>query len=216
MFAKDGTSVIITVIVISVIMGLIGYALHNTWATNILYIAAILLAAFTLYFFRDPDRTTPEGDNLLIAPADGKIVLIKKVNEDKYLKSEATQISIFLSPLDVHVNRIPVNGVIEYEQYYPGAYLVAWHEKSSELNERSEFGVKHSSGTKIYFKQIAGFVARRIVYHIGVNDKVTAGERFGMMRFGSRMDIIVPSNVKIDVKKGQHTIGGETIMGIIE
>lgn len=216
MFTKDGTSVIITELVFSALLGVIGFFIVNVWVSYAFYSVAILFTAFTLFFFRDPDRVTPKGDNLLIAPADGKVILIKKVNEEKYLQSEATQISIFLSPLDVHVNRIPVSGIIEFEKYYPGEYLVAWHEKSSEKNERSEFGVLHESGTKIYFKQIAGFVARRIVYHIGVGDHVIAGDRFGMMRFGSRMDIIVPSNVSIKVKRGQRTVGGKTVLGVIE
>ncbi|HKJ33863.1 MAG TPA: phosphatidylserine decarboxylase family protein [Balneolales bacterium] len=216
MFAKDGTSVIITVLVISVLLAVVGLLIPYIWVSYLFYLAAFLLTAFTLFFFRDPDRVIPNGDDFLIAPADGKVILIQKVKKHKYLQADGTQISIFLSPLDVHVNRIPASGIIEHEQYFPGEYLVAWHEKSSDLNERSEFVVRHDKGTKIYFKQIAGFVARRIVYHIGVGDHVKAGERFGMMRFGSRMDIIVPNNVSLKVKKGQRTIGGETILGIIE
>ncbi len=214
MFNKDGTSVIITVLIVSAVIAAIGYLLHH-WTSNIFYVVAFVLAVFTLFFFRDPERSIPAGENLLIAPADGKIIDIKKVQEDKYLHSEATQISIFLSLTNVHVNRIPANGKIEYLEYYPGEYLVAWHEKASELNERAEFGILHPGGTKIFFRQITGYVARRIVYHIDVGDTVKAGHRFGMMKFGSRMDILVPSNVSIKVKKGQKTIGGETIMGDI-
>ncbi len=214
MFNKDGTSVIITVLIVSAVIAIIGYMLHH-WISGIFYVAAFILAAFTLFFFRDPERSIPAGENLLIAPADGKIINIKKVQEDKYLHSEATQISIFLSLMNVHVNRVPANGKVEYLKYHPGEYLVAWHEKASELNERAEFGILHPGGTKVFFRQITGYVARRIVYHINVGDTVKAGHRFGMMKFGSRMDILVPSNVSIKVKKGQKTIGGETIMGEI-
>lgn len=214
MFSKDGTSVIISVLIVSAVIAVIGYMLHH-WTSNIFYAVAFVLTVFTLFFFRDPERNIPAGENLLIAPADGKIIDIKKVQEDKYLHSEATQISIFLSLANVHVNRIPASGKIEYLKYYPGEYLVAWHEKASELNERAEFGILHPDGTKIFFRQITGYVARRIVYHIEVGDTVKAGNRFGMMKFGSRMDILVPSNVSINVKKGQKTIGGETIMGEI-
>lgn len=214
MFNKDGTSVILTVLGFSIILAIVGYLFQNNWLSIVFYSVAFVLAAFTLFFFRDPDRNVPADQNLLLAPADGKIIQIRKVTEDKYLKSEATEISIFLSLMDVHVNRVPASGGIEYVKYYPGEYLVAWHEKSSELNERAEFGILHPSGAKVFFRQITGYVARRIVYHIKEGDSVKAGERFGMMKFGSRMDILVPASVKIKVKKGQKTIGGETIMGV--
>lgn len=214
MFNKDGTSVIIAVLIISGVLAVIGFMLHH-WTSFIFYILAVVLTAFTLFFFRDPDRNIPVGENLIIAPADGKIIEIINVKEDEYLKSGAKQISIFLSLMDVHVNRIPASGVIEYVKYYPGKYLVAWHEKASELNERAEFGIQHPGGTKVFFRQITGYVARRIVYHIGKGDTVMAGHRFGMMKFGSRMDILVPANVTLKVKKGQKTIGGETILGVI-
>jgi phosphatidylserine decarboxylase len=150
---------------------------------------------------------------LLLAPADGKVVQIETVHESLYIQGEARQVSIFLSPLDVHVNRVPADGVIEYDQYVPGDYLVAWHPKASEKNERSQLGLRHPSGTPILFKQIAGAVARRIVYHIGVGDKVRAGERFGLVKFGSRMDVLVPPYVPIHVKVGDRVVAGETVLG---
>ena len=174
----------------------------------------LLQLLFTLYFFRDPDRTTPpHADNLILAPADGKVVQIIEVEEPLYLKSKALQVSIFLSPLNVHVNRIPVNGTVEFAQYVPGAYLVAWEPKASLLNERSEVGVRHANGTPVLFKQIAGFVARRIVYRAKVGEKVHIGNRYGIVKFGSRMDVIVPLGTQIDVKVGDKTVGGETILG---
>jgi phosphatidylserine decarboxylase len=122
-------------------------------------------------------------------------------------------VSIFLSPLNVHVNRSPVDGVVEYDEYVAGEYLVAWHPKASEKNERSQIGVRHPSGQKVLFKQIAGAVARRIVYHIRVGDAVTAGQRFGIVKFGSRMDVLVSPESEIFVKVGDRVSAGETILG---
>jgi len=212
MFAKDGYTLIATAAAIALLLSVIGYWLSNRWSW-LLYISGILLLLFVLNFFRDPDRITPSDINLLIAPADGKVVQIVQVQDDKYINGPATQVSIFLSAFDVHVNRIPLSGVIEYANYYPGEYLLAWHEKASELNEHSLFGLRHESGTKIMFKQITGYVARRIVYTIKEGDTVHAGNRFGMMKFGSRMDIIVPDSVTLDVVVGQRTVAGETVIG---
>jgi phosphatidylserine decarboxylase len=174
-----------------------------------------LLCGLIIYFFRDPDRTPPGDENLILSPADGKVVLIQPVDEDEYIGKNVTQVSIFLSPLNVHVNRVPVTGKIEYVKYYPGKYLMAWENHASELNERAHFGVKHPSGIKMMFKQITGFLARRIVYHIEEGDEVKAGDRFGIMKFGSRMDILLPDNVRINVKKGDKTVAGESVIGEI-
>jgi phosphatidylserine decarboxylase len=212
MFAKDGYGVIFKVLALSTLLMVAGI-LFSGWLSYLFFGMALLATAFTLYFFRDPERTAPSGENILIAPADGKVIELRQVQETRYFNSEATQISIFLSPLDVHVNRIPLTGVIEFAKYFPGEYLVAWHEKASELNERSEFGLRHSSGVRILFRQITGYVARRIVFHIKEGDSVKAGERFGMMKFGSRMDILVQGDVKLHVKSGDIVVGGETIIG---
>lgn len=212
MFAKDGYDVMFKSLAFCVILAAVGVYFDGILG-YVFYVISAVFAALTLNFFRDPDRVTPEGDDLLIAPADGKVVVVKPVEFNEYIGGPATQVSIFLSALDVHVNRVPANGTIEMVDYHPGEYLLAWHEKASELNEHSEFGLKHTSGTKIYFKQITGYVARRIVYHLKVGDKVNAGNRFGMMKFGSRMDILLPSNVDIYVKEGDRTTAGATIMG---
>lgn len=212
MFAPDGYGIITKAIILALVIVAIGY-----FFGGIIFVVSVLMGvfvtAFTLYFFRDPDRVTPEGDTLFISPADGKVIDIKKVYEGKYLKAEATQVSIFLSPLDVHVNRIPLSGKIEYAEYIPGEYLVAWHEKASELNERSEFGVKNASGARMFFRQITGYVARRIVFHIKEGDVVHAGDRFGMMKFGSRMDLLFTDEITLNVKSGDRVVAGETIMG---
>lgn len=183
------------------------------WTTYLIYGLMFALVGLILNFFRDPDRNIPEGDDLVLAPADGNVVLIKEVEEESYLQGKAIQISIFLSVLDVHVNRNPISGTLEYLKYQPGIYLVAWHDDASELNERADFGVRHPSGVKIFYRQITGFLARRIVYNVEEGDELAAGKRFGMMKFGSRMDVLVPPDTKINVKEGDSTVAGETVMG---
>jgi phosphatidylserine decarboxylase len=216
MISREGYGTIGFVVLVSVLIsGFAGYYLPQ-WIAYILYAVFFVLTVLTIFFFRDPDRTTPAGDKLVISPADGKIVFVKEIEENVYIKGKATQISIFLSPLNVHVNRNPVSGSLEYVKYHPGEYLMAWTEHASELNERADFGVLHPSNTKIFFRQITGFLARRIVYNINEGDELNAGERFGIMKFGSRMDVVVPENVKIQVKEGDKTVAGETVLGIIE
>lgn len=215
MFARDGyTTIFVTVIFALIVSGIARY-IEPHWTAYVLYTAMILLVAFILFFFRDPDREITEGDNFVLSPADGNIVQIKEVEEDRYIKDRAIQISIFLSPLDVHVNRLPASGTLEYLEYEPGMFLVAFDHRASELNERADFGVRHSSGTKIFFRQITGFLARRIVYHLDVGDQLKAGERFGMMKFGSRMDILVPLDVEVNVSEGEKAVAGETILATI-
>ena len=168
---------------------------------------------FTLYFFRDPERTPPSGDNLVLAPADGEVVVVKEVREDEFLKSGATQVSIFMSPLNVHVNRFPISGRVSLYRYVPGEYLVAYDEKSSLRNERTHIGLQNAR-LKVLFKQIAGFVARRIVANIKEGDNAVAGERFGMIKFGSRVDVFVPKDLLVKVKLGDKTVAGETVLAV--
>ncbi len=213
MFAREGYALIAGAIVLGLALAWLGLWLDRSWSLA-LYLLGFLVVAFTLYFFRDPDRTVPrDADFLLLAPADGKVVVVDEVDENLFLNSRARLVSIFLSPLNVHVNRIPADGVIEYAEYIPGDYLVAWHPKASQKNERSELGLVHPSGIKVLFKQIAGAVARRIVYSVAVGDTVHAGDRFGIVKFGSRMDIIVPMDTQIDVQVGDRVRGGETVLG---
>lgn len=215
MFAREGypTMALTTVFTASVIYVSISY-LPSIFG-YLISLIFVILWGIVIYFFRDPERETPTDDSLIISPADGKVVLIKEIEEDVYLKTKATQVSIFLSPLNVHVNRNPISGKLEYLKYHPGKYLMAWDENASIENERADFGVLHSSGTKLFFKQITGFLARRIVYHIKEGDDLVAGDRFGMMKFGSRMDVIVPSNIEIHVKVGDRTWAGQSVLGKI-
>lgn len=201
------------VVIAAILIGL-GWFVPSV-VRGVLIVLAVLIVAFTVYFFRDPERTPPPGaEALLLAPADGKVVVIQDVEyEPLYIKGPAKQVSIFLSPLNVHVNRSPADGVIEYDEYVPGEYLVAWHEKASEKNERSQLGLRHPNGTPVLFKQIAGAVARRIVYHVSVGDTLKAGERFGIVKFGSRMDILVPPHVPLEVQLDDRVTAGETVIG---
>ena len=171
----------------------------------------ICLAGPFINFFRDPERVTPDRDNVVVSPADGKVIIIKDFEDKKFVNGSAKQISIFMSPLNVHVNRIPINGKVTYVKYHHGDYIMAFEEKASERNERSEFGIESKYG-KVFFTQVAGFVARRIVYEIKEGDSVKIGKRFGMIKFGSRVDVIVSSDWKLNVAMNQMVKAGETIL----
>ena len=149
--------------------------------------------------------------SMILAPADGRVVAIVETEENTFIKGKATQISIFLSPLDAHVNRSPASGIIKYFKYLPGDYIVAYHPKSSIKNEQTHIGLENNAG-KVFFKQIVGILARRLVWDIKEGDTISAGQKFGMMKFGSRMDVFVPQESTVFLKKGQRVIAGETIM----
>jgi phosphatidylserine decarboxylase len=179
-------------------------------------VVAITLAIFlfTLNFFRDPERQTPAGNDLVISPADGTVVVVKEVNEDVFFKDTTVQISIFMSPLNVHVNRAPISGTIGYYKYVEGKYFAAYEDKASLDNEQTHIGIENGK-FKVFFKQIAGFVARRIVCTVKVGDEVVAGRRFGMIKFGSRVDVFVPKNSDIKVAIGQKTVAGESVLAVV-
>jgi phosphatidylserine decarboxylase len=185
--------------------------ISNSWIKYPLVVIAILFFLFCLNFFRDPDRTTPKRDDVIVASADGEIVVVKDVKENQFIHDDATQISIFMSPLNVHVNRIPISGKVAMMKYIKGDYLVAWHEKADKRNERTEIGINSKNG-KVMFTQIAGFVARRIVCPLREGDDVLMGNRFGMIKFGSRSDVYAPKNWKLEVKIGDKVTAGETIL----
>jgi phosphatidylserine decarboxylase len=209
-----GYGVIAVVLGIALIVCAVSWVfLDATWLKYAITAIAAVALLFTLSFFRDPDRTTPQGEELVISPADGEVVVIKPLREDEYLKQEGTQISIFMSPFNVHVNRWPISGTVEYFRHIPGEYLVAYEEKSSVRNERTHIGVR-GARTRVLFKQIAGYVARRIVADISEGDSAVAGKRFGMIRFGSRVDVIVPAGVEVRVALGDRTVAGETVLAV--
>lgn len=212
MIARDGYGTILVVLVGALLAGWLATFLPSPW--DLLLQGVLLLPLLlVLWFFRDPERTPPETEGVILSPADGKIVLIKEVNENEYMDGPARQVSIFLSPLNVHVNRNPASGTIEYVRYFPGNYLMAWDEHASEKNERAHFGLRLPNGEKMLFKQITGFLARRIVYRLEEGDDVEAGTRFGIMKFGSRMDLLLPLDMELGVSVGEKTVAGETIIG---
>lgn len=215
MITKFGYTTIGYVSIISFLIIAIGIFLTNPYAKYFLITLGFLLLAFTLNFFRDPERKNPNGNNLVISPADGKIISIIQTFDSEYLQSECNRIAIFMSPLDVHINRIPISGIVEYLKYYPGKYLVAFEEKSSENNERMSTGIASQFG-KIRFTQIAGFIARRIVNELKEGQEVIAGQRFGMIKFGSRVDVYIPISAKIKVAENQKVYAGETILAEFE
>ena len=204
-----------TTIGVAAIIFFIGISLSFFTNSNLLRLILIIIPLFFLIFsmnfFRDPERTPPQQDNVVVSPADGRVLFVKEVLDNKFINDKATQISIFMSPVDVHVNRIPIDGRVEYLKYYEGDYVAAFEDKASERNERAEFGIMSKYG-KVFFTQVAGFVARRIIYEIKEGDEVKIGERFGMIKFGSRVDVVVPENWESKVKKNDRVIAGETVL----
>lgn len=183
-----------------------------TWPTLLVSAFFLFFLIVFLQFFRLPKRTPTKGDNKIIAPCDGKVVVIEKVFEPEYLKTEVMQISIFMSPINVHANWYPVNGVVEYVKYHPGKYLVAWHPKSSTENERSTVVVKRADGKKILIRQIAGILARKICTYSKVNMVTKQGVELGFIKFGSRVDVFVPLESKILVQLEQKVTGSIDIL----
>ena len=173
--------------------------------------AALLFLAFTLYFYRDPERSVPDEPGVIIAPADGKI-LLNQIVDHPVAGPGSTLVSIFMSPFNVHVNRIPIDGRVIDTLYHPGKFLMAFDHRSMSDNERTEIVLDTPAGT-IWFCQVSGFLARRIVCKLSKGDKVTAGNRFGMIKFGSRVDIFLPSSVQVIVTVGMKTVAGETVLG---
>lgn len=177
---------------------------------------AIIIYLLVLQFFRNPKRVTNSKDGEIVAPADGKVVLIEEVEETEYLNDTRKMISIFMSPLNVHVNRVPITGNVTYTKYHRGKYLVAWHPKSSLLNERTTVVMENGATGPILFRQIAGAVARRIAIYCRPNDQLKAGQEFGFIRFGSRMDVFLPLDAEVCVKIGDKPKGGETIIARVK
>lgn len=175
-------------------------------------IGSIILFLIILQFFRHPSRNIVKNENFVICPADGKVVVIEETTEGEYLKDKRIQVSIFMSPFNVHVNRYPVSGQVTFCKYHPGLYLVAWHPKSSTENERTTVVIETSSKTQILFRQIAGALARRIVCYPKQGWMVKQGEEMGFIKFGSRVDVFLPLNAKIKVNMDQKVKGGETIL----
>jgi len=211
MFTKYGYTTIGIVAVITLLLITLSYFVQNNPLKVIILLTAAVILFLTLNFFRDPERKTPAQKGIIVSPADGKVIVVKENISNSYIGKNCKQISIFMSPLNVHVNRIPISGKVEHLKYYEGKFIAAFDDKASENNERMETGIVSNEG-KVLFTQIAGFLARRIVNELKVDDDVTIGYRFGMIKFGSRVDIFVPANWAPSVKLNDNVYAGETIL----
>ena len=210
MFHKEGHQIILhTFLIVTVLVLIAEYQFASLailkWGIQLLSLIAFVLV---LQFFRNPKRSTPKNEAQIIAPVDGKVVIIEEVFEKEYFKEKRLQVSIFMSPLNVHVTRYPVCGKIVFSKYHPGKYLVAWHPKSSELNERTTIVVNTESFGDIMYRQIAGAVARRIVNYAEVGDEAQQGEDAGFIKFGSRVDLFLPLGTPLDIQLNQSVKGG--------
>jgi phosphatidylserine decarboxylase len=208
---------------IIIVAGLIAVAINLPLAiiTESVYLAVMVALLSTVVilafvsFFRIPHRDFRIENNKIIAPADGKVVVIEQVEENEYFKDKRIQVSIFMSPANVHVNRSPVSGVVTYQKYHPGKYLVAWHPKSSEKNERNTVVIEDKDGIEILIRQIAGKLARKIRYYVAEGDSIDQANEFGFIKFGSRVDLFLPVGTTIDVDLRQKVKGGITVIGTL-
>lgn len=204
---KESTGTIVVASIVFALVSFLSVYYLEQWSLLII-LPVLILYGLVFWFFRVPKRDILDHKENVIAPVDGKVVMIKEVFEDEFLKEKAIQISIFMSPLNVHICRFPVSGEVIYKKYHPGKYLVAWHEKSSTENERTTVAVESKTNHKVVFRQIAGYVARRIVFYCKEGDQAKAGHEFGFIKFGSRMDVFLPLDTEITCKIGDKTKGG--------
>ena len=209
MFHKEGYRIIMNIfILVALVTVFAEYKIFIGWVKILVQISVLVLLILVLQFFRNPKRTTPKNEKHLIAPVDGKVVIVEEVFEKEYFKDKRLQISIFMSPLNVHVTRYIMSGIVNFSKYHPGKYLVAWHPKSSELNERTTIVLENKRFGEVLYRQIAGAVARRIVNYAEEGSQVIQGEDAGFIKFGSRVDIFLPLKTPIDVKVNDMVKGG--------
>lgn len=210
---KEGRSILLTLLIVLILInfGLKTLSIPET-ILYFSYLSSTIIFLLVLQFFRNPIIKINSNSNHVLAPADGKVVVIEETDETEYFNEKRIQISIFMSPLNVHVNRNPVGGIVKYVKYHAGKYFVAWHPKSSTDNERTTVVYELANGVQILARQIAGALARRIKYYISENDQVVQGEEFGFIKFGSRVDVFLPLNADIKVKVNQKAKGGRTVL----
>lgn len=211
-FHREGNTImwVTTILVLALNAGI--YFTGISWLMLLTGLISLVFWILIMQFFRYPKRLNGADSLDIIAPADGKVVVIEKVFETEYLNREVRQISIFMSPVNVHINWTPIAGLVTYYKYHAGKYLVAWHPKSSTENERTTSVVKHANGTEILFRQIAGALAKRIVNYLKVGETIEKGHEFGFIKFGSRVDIFVPLDAEILVKIGDKPVGNQTVI----
>jgi len=216
MFHKEGnTSILIAFVVTCILMSAVWLAAIPIWLQTTLSVVIVLFLFIILQFFRNPKRITPLNDHAVISPVDGKVVVIEKVQENEFFKGERIMISVFMSPINVHVTRYPISGTIAYSKHHPGKYLVAWHPKASEENERTTVVVNHKNGAQVLYRQIAGALAKRIMNYAQENEQVVQGSDSGFIKFGSRVDVYLPADTKIEVTLNQVVQGGVSTLATI-
>ena len=213
MFHKEGYFIIVFTFLFCAGLALgAEYFVKSKPLSIVLQVASLVILILILQFFRNPKRNTVLDDNHILSPVDGKVVIIEKVFEKEYFKDERLQVSIFMSPINVHVTRYPMSGTVKFSKYHPGKYLVAWHPKSSELNERTTIVVENGTFGPVLYRQIAGALARRIVNYAKVGDTAVQGTDAGFIKFGSRVDLFLPVDTQVNVELNQVVRGGETII----
>jgi phosphatidylserine decarboxylase len=214
MFHKEGSKIIlITLLLVVGIIFSADYFLKDiNWLRTVVFLFALVILLLVLQFFRNPTRVADNSDNHILAPVDGKVVVIEEVYEPEYFKDKRLMVSIFMSPINVHVTRYCVNGIVKYSKYHPGKYLVAWHPKASEENERTTVVINNRVYGEILYRQIAGALARRIVNYAQEGMRVVQGKDAGFIKFGSRVDIYLPLGTEINVKLGEKAIGNKTVI----
>lgn len=212
---KEGyTSLALTVLLVFIINAIVHFYFPDSkWINWLVYAFSFVLFITILQFFRSPSRKWAQNDEHIICPADGKVVVIEETVETEYFKDNRIQVSIFMSPVNVHVNRNPISGIVKFVKYHKGKYLVAWDPKSSTDNERTTIVTESKTGVPILFRQIAGALARRIVWYVKEGDEVKQSDQFGFIKFGSRVDVFLPVGTKINVKIGDTVKGGITVLG---
>ncbi|MDB5132169.1 MAG: phosphatidylserine decarboxylase [Mucilaginibacter sp.] len=211
---KEGyTSLALCILFIFIVNAVIQFYFPQAFALKwVVYILSFLLFVIILQFFRSPSISISTDETQVLCPADGKVVVIEEAEETEFLKDKRIQVSVFMSPVNVHINRNPISGVVTYFKYNPGKYLVAWHPKSSTENERTTIVIENHAGVSVLFRQIAGALARRIVWYVKEGDTVQQGEQFGFIKFGSRVDVFLPLGSAIKVAIGETVKGGRTIL----
>lgn len=214
---REGYKIIFisTLILVGIVYGL-SSVISQSWLLALILIPVLVFYILVIRFFRNPPRFSDKTQNGVVSPCDGKVVVIEEVEEPEYFKDKRIQLSIFMSPLNVHVNRNPISGIVNYFKYHPGKYLVAWHPKSSTENERTTTVIKTDQGVEVLFRQIAGAVARRIRWYVKPNDKATQGNEMGFIKFGSRVDVFVPLGTEINVEIGQKVKAAESLLGVLK
>ncbi|WP_312334903.1 phosphatidylserine decarboxylase family protein [Sphingobacterium sp.] len=213
-FHKEGyTTLAIAVLFIFIINAVADYYDVSQYAKWFIYALSAFLFITVVQFFRSPKKIVSPEDGIILCPADGKVVVIEETEENEYFHDKRIQVSIFMSPVNVHVNRNPISGLVTFFKYHPGKFLVAWHPKSSTDNERTTVVVKDKAGREVLFRQIAGALARRIVWYVEEKDEVVQGNEFGFIKFGSRVDLFLPLGTEINVNIGDKVTGAKTIIG---